>query len=47
MSQEEALNNEIEILTNHDLIKNVVTSVGIENLYPEMIKDSSVETTGW
>ena len=41
MSQEEALNNEIKILTNQDLIKNVVASVGIKNLYPEMVKDGS------
>ena len=41
MNAEEALNNEIKILTNQDLIKNVVASVGIQNLYPEMVKDGS------
>ena len=41
MDAEEALNNEIKILTNQDLIKNVVATVGIENLYPEMVKDGS------
>jgi len=41
MSQEEAMNNEIKILTNHDLIKNVVTTVGIGNLYPELVKETS------
>ena len=41
MSAEEALNNEIKILTNQDLIKNVVASIGVGNLYPEMVKDGS------
>jgi uncharacterized protein involved in exopolysaccharide biosynthesis len=41
MNAEEALNNEIKILTNQDLIKNVVASVGMQNLYPEMVKDGS------
>ncbi len=43
MGQQEALNNEITILTNHDLIKNVVASVGIKNLYPELLKDGAKE----
>jgi polysaccharide biosynthesis protein PslE len=42
MSQEEALNNEIKILTNKDLIKNVVAVIGVKNLYPEMVKDGSL-----
>ena len=41
MNQEEALNNEIKILTNHDLIKNVVPPLVFRNLYPELIKDGS------
>jgi len=41
MSQEEAMNNEIKILTNHDLIKKVVAVVGVENLYPELVKQGS------
>lgn len=44
MSQEEALNNEIKILTNKDLIKNVIETIGIQKLYPKMIKEGS--TTG-
>jgi len=43
MSQEEALNNEIKILTNRDLIKNVVTTIGINNLYPDFLKDGTAE----
>lgn len=39
MSQEEAMNNEIKILTNSDLIKTVVTTVGIENLFPDWPKN--------
>lgn len=41
MNAEEALNNVIKILTNQDLIKNVVATIGIGNLYPEMVKDGS------
>jgi polysaccharide biosynthesis protein PslE len=41
MSQEEALNNEIKILANKDLIKKVIATIGISNLYPKMVKDSS------
>jgi uncharacterized protein involved in exopolysaccharide biosynthesis len=44
MSPQEALNNEIEILTNHDLIKNIIKSVGIKNLYPEMLEDGAAES---
>jgi len=44
MSPQEALNNEISILTNHDLIKNVLKSVGIKNLYPEMLEDGATES---
>jgi len=41
MTQEEALNNEIKILTNKDLIKNVINTVGVGKLYPKMIKEGS------
>jgi uncharacterized protein involved in exopolysaccharide biosynthesis len=41
MSPEEALNNEIKILTNQDLIKNVVATIGVGNLYPQLVKDGS------
>ena len=41
MSPEEALNNEIKILTNQDLIKNVVATIGVGNLYPQLVKVGS------
>jgi uncharacterized protein involved in exopolysaccharide biosynthesis len=41
MSPEEALNNEIKILTNQDLIKNVVATIGVGNIYPQLVKDGS------
>jgi uncharacterized protein involved in exopolysaccharide biosynthesis len=44
MGQQEALNNEISILTNHGLIKNVVASVGVKNLYPDFLKDGATES---
>ena len=44
MGAEEALNNEIKILTNHDLIKNVIASLGIKSLYPEWLEDGAKET---
>lgn len=44
MGADEALNNEIKILTNHDLIKNVIASIGIKNLYPEWVEDGAKET---
>jgi len=40
----EALNNVINILTNHDLIKNVVAVVGVKNLYPEWLEGGAKET---
>lgn len=43
MSQEEALNNEIKILTNKDLIKHVVAAIGVGTLYPDLIEDGSPE----
>ena len=35
MSQEEALTNEIKILQNKDLIKSVIASIGVQNIYPD------------
>ena len=35
MTQEQAMNNEIKILTNVDLIKKVIDVVGIKNLFPD------------
>ena len=36
MGREEAMNNEIKILTNQDLMKKVVGVLGVENLYPKL-----------
>ncbi|MGD0236687.1 MAG: GumC family protein [Syntrophorhabdales bacterium] len=36
-NQEEILNSEIEILTNRDLMDKVITTIGVEKLYPDLI----------
>jgi uncharacterized protein involved in exopolysaccharide biosynthesis len=36
-NQEEVLNSEIEILTNRDLMDKVITTIGVEKLYPDLI----------
>ena len=38
LSSEEMVNSEIQVLTSHDLIENVVKTVGAERLYPVMAK---------
>ena len=43
MTQEEALNNEIKILTNQDLIKNVVATIGVKTLYPDLVPEGAAE----
>jgi uncharacterized protein involved in exopolysaccharide biosynthesis len=39
LNQEEIANSELQILTNHDLIKKVITTVKLENIYPEIAKN--------
>lgn len=39
LSQEEMLNSEIQILSNRDLIEKVITSLKLENIYPELLKN--------
>jgi uncharacterized protein involved in exopolysaccharide biosynthesis len=39
-NQEEILNSEIEILTNRDLMGKVITIVGVEKLYPDLIGET-------
>jgi uncharacterized protein involved in exopolysaccharide biosynthesis len=41
MSQDEAMNNAIKIMTNSDVIKQVIATIGIGNLYPEWTKNPS------
>jgi uncharacterized protein involved in exopolysaccharide biosynthesis len=36
-NQEEILNSEIEILTNQDLMEKVITAIGVEKLYPDLM----------
>ncbi|HJV66438.1 MAG TPA: GNVR domain-containing protein [Geomonas sp.] len=38
VSQEEMNNSEIQILTNRDLIKQVIAAIGVDKLYPELVK---------
>lgn len=41
VSEEETVNSEINILTSHDLIERVITTLKLENIYPEFIEKSS------
>lgn len=38
LNQEEVINSEIQILTNQDLLKKVITTVKLDNLYPDLAK---------
>ena len=38
LSQEEVANSEIQILTNRDLIEKVITTLKLENVYPDLLK---------
>jgi uncharacterized protein involved in exopolysaccharide biosynthesis len=38
-NQEEAISSEIQILTSKDLIEKVINTVGVENLYPRIVKN--------
>jgi uncharacterized protein involved in exopolysaccharide biosynthesis len=40
-NQEEILNSEIEILTNRDLMDKVITTIGVEKLYPDLVEPPS------
>src|SRR6266540_4551666 len=39
VNQEEVNNSEIQILTNHDLIKRVITTLKLEKMYPDLAKN--------
>jgi len=39
MNQEEVINSEIQILKSQDLIEKVITTIKVENLYPDLPKD--------
>jgi uncharacterized protein involved in exopolysaccharide biosynthesis len=41
--KEEAIRSEIQILTSDDLVKKVIESLGLENIYPDLIKKDSVK----
>ena len=41
ISPEETINAEINILTSRDLIEKVITTLKIENIYPELLESSS------
>ena len=43
--QEELLNSEVQILMNHDIIGKVLTSLGIQNVYPGLSAFSGVAKT--
>ncbi len=39
LNQEEVINSEIQILTSRDLIEKVIRNIGIENIYPGLVKN--------
>jgi uncharacterized protein involved in exopolysaccharide biosynthesis len=41
LNQEEVINSEIQILTSRDLIEKVITTLKVENIYPEMVENPS------
>jgi uncharacterized protein involved in exopolysaccharide biosynthesis len=43
--QEEVVNSEINILTSQDLIEKVITSLKVENLYPDLTKSPPAKMT--
>jgi uncharacterized protein involved in exopolysaccharide biosynthesis len=40
IGEQAAMNNEVQILTNRDLIKQVISAVGVEKLYPGLTKQA-------
>jgi uncharacterized protein involved in exopolysaccharide biosynthesis len=40
-NQEELINSEVAILTNRDVIRRVITTIGVEKLYPGLVKEYS------
>jgi uncharacterized protein involved in exopolysaccharide biosynthesis len=45
INQQEIINSEIQILNNRDLIRKVVTAIGIGELYPQLASNASARTT--
>ena len=43
LRQEEIINSEIQILTNRDLVERVITSMKVENIYPDLAKMKKTE----
>ena len=44
-SQEELINSEVQILESRELIERVITTMGVDILYPELASNSRSETT--
>ena len=38
LNQEEVINSEIQILTSRDLIEKVITTLKVENIYPDLVE---------
>jgi uncharacterized protein involved in exopolysaccharide biosynthesis len=45
LNQEEVINSEIQILTSRDLIEKVITTIEVENIYPELTENPSETIT--
>lgn len=43
LNQEEVINSEIQILTSRDLIEKVITTLGMEKIYPDLVENPSEE----
>ena len=45
LNQEEVINSEIQILTSRDLIEKVITSIKVENIYPDLAEHPPKKVT--
>ena len=46
INREETINSEIEILNSRDLIESTIKKLGIENVYPELVKNTKSNKNG-
>jgi polysaccharide biosynthesis protein PslE len=45
LNQEEVVNSEVQILTSRDLMEKVITTLKVENIYPDLIEDPPTTMT--
>ncbi len=47
LNQEEVINSEIQIMTSPDLLKKVIETLKVENIYPDLVKDPPQKMKPW